>query len=118
MEERTFREGLEDAGPLREAWTALRFGLIHLVMLIPIAAALAIAVAGFIYGRIYRRRHRKAAARTEEVEGPFGFPVTVAPSPARVRGEAVLEATVWHTTFNSLIVVLVYLGFAAQWAGW
>jgi hypothetical protein len=118
VEERTFREGLEDATPLREAWAALRFGLLHLIMLIPLAAALAIAVAGFAYGRIYRRRHRLVAARREEVEGPFGVPVVVAPSPARVRGEAVLEATVWHTTFNSLVVVLVLLGFIAQWAGW
>jgi hypothetical protein len=107
VEERTFREGLESAGLLRESLTALRFGLIHLVMLIPLAAALAVGVAGFAYGRVYKRTHRRFAAQTEVVEGPFGVPVTVAPSPARVRGEAVLEATVWHTTFNSMIVLLV-----------
>lgn len=118
VEERTFREGLEDASPLREAWTALRFGLVHLVMLIPLAAALAIAVAGFAYGRVYRRAHARAAGRTTVAEGPGGLPVAVAPSPARVRGEAVLEATVWHATFNSLVVLLVALGFALTWLGW
>jgi hypothetical protein len=115
VEERTFREGLEDATLPRELWTALRFGLIHLVMLIPLAAALAVGVAGFAYGRVYRRAHRRAAQRTEVIDGPFGQPVTIAPSPARVRGEAVLESTIWHTTFNSLLVVLVFLGFLAQW---
>lgn len=109
VEERTFREGLEDATVLREIATALRFGLLHLVMLIPVAAALAIAVAGFVYGRIYRRAHRRAAVRFSMVDGPLG-PVRVATSPARARGEAVLESTVWHTTFNSLIVVLVLAG--------
>jgi hypothetical protein len=117
VEERTFREGLETASPLRELLAALRFGLVHMVMLIPLAAALAIAVAGFAYGRIYRRAHRTAAANTEVVEGPLGA-VQVRVSPARARGEAVLESTVWHATFNSLIVVLVLAGFVAQWTGW
>jgi uncharacterized membrane protein YjjB (DUF3815 family) len=115
VEERTFREGLERATLARELASALRFGLVHLVMLIPLAAALALAVAGFAYGRIYRRAHRRAAARTEEVEGPLGLPVTVAPSPARVRGEAVLEATVWHATVNTIVVTLVFLGLLVEW---
>jgi hypothetical protein len=115
VEERTFRAGLERAGPVREVLTALRFGLVHLVMLIPLAAALAVGVAGFAYGRIYRRAHRRASARMEEVEGPLGVPVAVAPSPARVRGEAVLEATIWHTTFNSMIIVIVGVALVLDW---
>lgn len=90
VEERVFREGLERAGPLREAWTALRFGLVHLVMLVPLAAALAIGVAGFFYGRVYRRAYARTAARPD----------------------AVLAATVWHTTFNSLVVLLLFAGLA------
>jgi hypothetical protein len=117
VEERTFREGLERFGPLREVLSALRFGLVHLVMLIPVAAALAVGVAGFFYGRVYRRAYRRAAQRTEEVPGPFGVPITVAPAPARLRGEAVLASTVWHTTFNSLIVVLVWVSLMVTWFG-
>lgn len=109
VEEETFRAGLEDASPGREAWTALRFGLLHLVMLIPLAAALGVAVAGLAYGRIYRRAYARVARRAEPVTGPFGLPVVV-PSPQRSREEAVLVATTWHTTFNSTIVVLVYAG--------
>ena len=92
VEERAFRMGLEGADLPRQIWVALRFGLLHLVMLIPVAAALAIAVAGFVYGRIYRRAYRQAAA--------------VEPSAVIARREAVLASTVWHATFNSTVVVL------------
>ena len=94
-EERMFREGLEHAGLGRQLAVALRFGLTHLLMLIPLAAALAIGVAGFTYGVIYRRAYRQAAA---------------SPSP---RAHALLTSTVWHTTFNSLLVVLLLVTLAA-----
>jgi hypothetical protein len=115
VEERAFRAGTEDAGPGREAWVALKFGLLHMVMLIPLAAALAIAVAGFAYGRVYRRAFRRAAARTFTVEDAGGVPVVLHPPVRQARAEAVLESTVWHTTFNSLIVVLVLAGFVLDW---
>lgn len=115
VEERVFREGLEEATLPAQAWAALKFGLLHMIMLIPLGAALAVAVAGFAYGRIYRRAYERSAARTETVAGPFGVPVVVAPPRQQVRSEAVLASTVWHTTFNSLIVVLVLLGFAYDW---
>ena len=115
VEERVFREGLEEAGLARELWTALKFGLLHMIMLIPLAAALAIAVAGFFYGRIYRRAYRRAAARTATVEDVLGVPVVLRPPVRQLRAEAVLESTVWHATFNSSIVVLVLLSFLADW---
>ncbi len=113
VEERTFREGLENAGLLGEVVAALRFGLVHLVMLIPLAAALAISVAGFTYGRLYLRAHRRASARQVVVEGPAGT-ASIPVSPARARAEAVLESTVWHATFNSLIVLAVLAGFVLE----
>jgi len=100
-EELAFRQGLERASPGRELWAALRFGLAHMVMLVPLAAALAIAVAGFAYGRIYRRAYANLTAGV--AAGGVEPPITV---PA-ARAQAVLAATVWHTTFNSLVVVLV-----------
>lgn len=115
VEERTFREGLEDAGLGREVWTAAKFGLVHLVMLIPLGAALAIGVAGFVYGRVYRRAFARARAHTRMEAGPFGIPVVLGPSVREARSEAVLAATVWHTTFNSLIVATLLLGFVAEW---
>jgi len=97
VEERVFREGLELASPRRHAWTALRFGLVHLVMLVPLAAALAIAVAGLWYGQVYLRAYRREAAHD---------PLRA----DRARAAAVLESTVWHVSFNSTLVVLTTVG--------
>jgi hypothetical protein len=108
-EERMFREGLERASAGRQAGVALRFGLTHLLMLIPIAAALAIGVAGFVYGVIYRHAYRRAS---EAVLVPAGTQSLIMPSVAAARAEAVLASTVWHTTFNSLLVVLLLVAIA------
>lgn len=97
VEERVFREGIEDAGLLQRWWSALRFGLVHLVMLVPLAAALAIGVAGLFYGRMYLRAYRRAAG-------------DLLLGPGAARDRAILESTVWHTTFNSTIVVLLIAG--------
>lgn len=99
-EERTFREGLEDASAGREVWTALRFGLVHLVVLVPLAAALAVGIAGYAYGRVYRSAFRRATARADP------------PSVAAARAEAVLAATTWHATFNTLVVGVVLVALA------
>lgn len=140
VEEEIFRGGLEGANLREEVTTALRFGLVHMIMLVPVAAALAIAVAGFAYGRIYRRaydsaaydrlpeivartyrptpRARRAAmrARLRQVEvaaAAEGVMAALAPSagaPPELRQAAgVLASTVWHTTFNSLVLVLLWL---------
>lgn len=115
VEERGFREGLETASLGRQAWIALRFGLLHLVMLIPLAAALAVAVAGFGYGLVYRRAYRRREHRLREelVAAPAPAPLLAAATETRVRAlaraDAVLESTRWHTTFNSLVVLVVGL---------
>lgn len=97
VEERTFRRGLEHASFGRQLSVALRFGLAHLVMLIPLAAALAIGVAGFAYGLAYRHAYRNAVAQ---------------PGPHRTQppqAQAILASTIWHTTFNSLLVATLLL---------
>lgn len=126
-EEVAFRTGWEDKSLGAQAGSALRFGLAHLIMLIPLAAALAVGVAGFAYGRIYRRAYRRAAVPVtvipewrpmlaEDAEG-FTRLVMGPPKPIEVvdvaaaRRAAVHEATVWHTTFNTLVAVLVWLGY-------
>ena len=97
VEERVFREGLERAAPWRHGWAALKFGLAHLIMLVPVAAALAIGVAGLWYGRVYVRAYRSAAGDDLLAH-------------EAARRHAVLESTVWHTTFNSLLVLLLIAG--------
>jgi hypothetical protein len=146
VEEEVFRAGLEDAGPLRVVIASLVFGLVHLVMLVPIGAALAIGVAGLAYAAAYRRAYRRAGALGAEeppavaqqvfrptararsaadrarwqaradllAAGEHGpDPVDVAVRRPEVRqAAAVFSAAVWHTTFNTTLVVLVWLGLA------
>ena len=130
VEEEIFRAGLEDARLGRVAAASLVFGLVHLVMLVPIGAALAIGVAGGFYAGVYRRGHaaarpapgvvhanyrptrraRRAAARAHlpSPAMPLGV-VTTDPAPEHRQVAGVYAATVWHATFNSLVVLLVWL---------
>lgn len=136
VEEEVFRAGLEDAPPRREVGAALVFGLAHLVMLVPIGAALAIALAGFVYGRIYRRAYRDAdgghlpvsvasafrptkrsQAAADRARAPAPPPDTAGTAtllvdrrPERRQAAAVFASTVWHTTFNTTVVLVVWLG--------
>jgi membrane protease YdiL (CAAX protease family) len=165
VEEEVFRAGLEDAGRRRLVGSCLVFGLAHLVMLVPIGAALAIAVAGGAYTLVYRRAHaaagqpggprapavarrsyrptrraRAAAARARPLRdheirdheirdgergdrehGPDPEPAHATPDaplvvglgePEERQAAAVFAAAVWHTTFNSVLVVLVWFAFA------
>lgn len=141
VEEEIFRAGLEHAPLGREVWAALKFGLVHMAMLVPLGAALAIAVAGFVYGRIYRRayasendvpapvaafyrptaRARRAAATTrlrairEEGGGALAVLLNL-PDPERAQAAAVFASTVWHTTFNTMVVTLLWV--AIVWGAW
>lgn len=126
-EEELFRAGLEVRGVTGEVTVALVFGLAHLVMLVPLAAALAVGGAGFVYGRVYR-----AAVRARVV--PPVFALTAYRPTRRARaavagaadaptahlgvGDALLAyerqaagvfaATVLHTVVNAMVIALVY----------
>lgn len=128
-EELAFRLGWEDHDRPRQVLSALRFGLAHLIMFIPIGAALAVGVAGFVYGQIYRRAYQRAAvprlvhpggrlplAVDEEgfsrlVMGPMLPVLTVDRTAGRRAG--IHAATVWHTTFNTTVAVIVLIGYLA-----
>ncbi len=125
VEEEVFRAGLEGAGALRVAVASLVFGLVHLVMLVPLAAALAVGVAGAFYARVYRRAHtagqrapevarlvfrptrraRRAAAGARRWVGPED---AVDREPEERQAAGVFAATVWHTAFNTVVVLLVW----------
>jgi hypothetical protein len=133
IEEELFRAGLEHATLVGEIVAALRFGLVHMIMLVPIGAALLIGGVGFVYGRIYRRAYARFGAREQAV--PWVLLRAYRPSrrareaAARTDAGATVDAvqrqaagvfasTVWHATFNTLIVVslwlaIVYSEFAA-----
>jgi hypothetical protein len=147
VEEEVFRAGLEDAGPVRVVLASLVFGLVHLVMLVPVGAALAIGVAGLAYATVYRRAYGRAGtpggadaptvaqeafrptararaaadrarwqARAELLAAGAHHPdqvdtVVWRPEVRQVAG--VFAAAVWHTTFNTTLVVLVWVGLAS-----
>lgn len=129
-EEAAFRAGWEDHDLLRQVLSALRFGLAHLIMLIPLAAALAVAVAGFAYGRLYRRAYARAAVprpviperRLWVAEDADGYTRLVLGPPSPVmavdrvaaRRQATFDAAVWHTTFNTAVAAIVWLGYLAS----
>lgn len=133
VEEEVFRAGLEDETVLGEVRSALVFGLAHLVMLVPLGAALAVGACGYVYGRIYRHAHarsdgsdvppvvlrsfrptRRSRAAAERARTPRGVLVAAGVgsiedrSPERRQADGVLASAVWHTTFNTLVVLLVW----------
>jgi hypothetical protein len=138
VEEEVFRAGLEDATLVGEVRAALVFGLAHLVMLVPVGAALAVGGCGWFYGRVYRRAHalgdgsdvpsaalrsyrptsrsRRAAERARTPRGVLvaaGVGGIEDRSPERRQAGAVLASAVWHTTFNTMVVVVVWATLVA-----
>jgi hypothetical protein len=153
VEEELFRAGSEMWSTPRRAVGALWFGAVHLVMLVPLAAALSIAVAGGVYGEVYRRGTRREARAPESLRLAFqptkrsrasvalaveqaritaSVPVGALPDEAmsddstpdamELEADAARErqirglhaSTVWHTVFNSLVVLLVWVSLVLE----
>ena len=94
-------------------------------MLVPLAAAVGISVAGFTYGELYRRRVA-SGDRTAPLALRRAFrPTRRSARAVRRTASDVLEerahvrrqvdglyaSTVWHTTFNTTVVTLVWALF-------
>jgi hypothetical protein len=86
-EERIFRTGAESWSLRRRAWKVLQFGLVHALIGVPLAAALAISIGGAYFMRVYLRAYR-------------AFPS---------QREATLESTTAHTVYNAIVIALVVL---------
>lgn len=82
-EEHMFREGAEDWSMARRARRAVEFGLVHLIMGIPIGVALALSVGGGYFTWAYMRGFRRGG-----------------------RDEAVMESTRSHLAYNATILVV------------
>jgi hypothetical protein len=67
QEERIFRRGDERRGIGGRLSRSLVFGLAHLIMGIPIGAAIGLGVGGFGFSQVYLRRWRKSASRYQSV---------------------------------------------------
>lgn len=88
FEERYFRRGLQDLGAGAQARRQLIFGLLHMLVGVPLAAGLALAGTGALYLAIYLRTWRRTGSQ----------------------GIATLEATRAHLATNTLILLLVAAG--------
>lgn len=80
-EEHMFREGAEDWPTRRRVRRAVEFGLVHLIMGIPIAVALALSVGGGYFTWAYLRGYRRGG-----------------------RESAVLESTRAHLAYNATVL--------------
>ena len=92
-EERMFRRGAEHWSLRRRAWKVVWFGLVHLLIGIPIAVALSLSVGGVYFMTVYLRRFRAS----------------------RDQRDAVMEATTAHATYNAFILTtgLVFVVLSA-----
>jgi len=93
-EELMFRQGTERWDLRHRVWMALKFGLVHLIMGIPIAVALALSVGGWYFQRSYLRGYRASGGDVRS---------------------AVLESTRAHLAYNAevlgvAVVVLIAAG--------
>lgn len=123
VEEEVFRAGAEAWSLPVRLLAALVFGAAHLLMLVPLAAALGIAVAGFVYGEVYRHGVAgRAGAAPDSLRRAFrptrrssAAAAALAPDPGTTRPhvrsqvDGLHASTVWHTTFNTTVVTLVWL---------
>jgi hypothetical protein len=86
-EERIFRTGAEHWSRPRRAWKVLQFGLVHALIGVPIAAALAISLGGAYFLQVYLRSYGER----------------------RSRQAATIESTTAHTVYNAAVIALVVL---------
>lgn len=128
VEEEVFRAGAETWGIATRVVAALVFGAAHLVMLVPIAAAIGISVAGFVYGELYRRgvagqgevapaalaRAFRPTRRSIRSVGRIATDPVSAATHVQRQVDGIATSTVWHATFNTTVVSLVWLTFAVD----
>ncbi len=92
-EEWVFRRGAEHRGRLANLRRAVLFGLVHALIGIPIAAALALSVGGLYFTWAYLRMWRATGSAEE----------------------ALAESTRAHLAYNLVIVGIVVLALGAGW---
>lgn len=95
IEERMFRKGAERRGRAANAMYAIWFGLVHMIMGVPLFAALAISVAGLFFTHRYLSSH----AASGDIE------------------TALIAAASRHAAYNLILVSLLLLAALVLLAG-
>ncbi len=93
VEEIDYRKGHIEWKPI--CIQSIKFGLIHLIMGIPIGMALALVIPGFVYACKYRNTYLSLHELTEHER----------------EEQAVMVSTAYHATYNCVIIVLLSLLF-------
>lgn len=116
LEEDLFRRGKIKLKEI--SISSVKFGLIHLVAGVPLAAGLALINAGFFYAYVYRRRYN--SLKNDFIANhSFGkeiiqklLPLGIfADAVEKWEEEAILEATAYHTLYNTILMLLLILTF-------
>lgn len=113
-EEKSFRRGYHEWREI--AVQSVKFGLVHLFVGIPLAVAIALIGVGFFYACKYRAalRNQITASLWEEIQQvkerarEMGVKGKIRVEAASdLEDEAVMVSTVYHTLYNSLLVLLL-----------
>lgn len=91
-EERSFRKGYDDWGSITKQ--SVKFGLVHCLVGVPLAAGIALIISGLFYGLKYKR----AFDRSADTIGYW-----------RAEDETVMVSTTYHTMYNMIVVGLLLL---------
>ncbi|MDH5442465.1 MAG: CPBP family glutamic-type intramembrane protease [Candidatus Nomurabacteria bacterium] len=92
-EEEAFRHGYEDWRGI--VIQSIKFGLIHLLVGIPIYAFIPLSIAGFFFGYKYKRAFEKSRNKGTDVYCS--------------REEGVLASTAYHTLYNSILILFLLI---------
>ncbi len=96
-EEESFRQGYTDWGSI--AKQSVKFGLVHCLVGVPLAAGIALIISGLFYGLKYKR-----AFDQYEVTMDYW----------QAEAEAVMVSTTYHTMYNMIVVAtLLFVALAA-----
>jgi hypothetical protein len=116
IEEDLFRRGKTKLSEIIP--TSIKFGLVHLVMGIPLAAGIALIISGIFYARVYTRKFN--SIKREFVNNHFLEKNTVEQlislglfkdSVVEWEVEAILEVTAYHTLYNTVLMLLLVSTF-------
>lgn len=92
LEEKIFRAGYSEWGSIIKQ--SIKFGLIHCLVGVPIAAGIALSIPGLFFGYHYKRAFDRSIQTLEDHQA---------------KEEATMVSTTYHTMFNTIVIMLLLL---------
>lgn len=117
IEENIFRRGCITFKEI--SWQSVKFGLMHLVLGIPLAAAIALIGVGFFYAYKYKKAFNQTLKRmgwTQTEEGGVLAPdkivhdyLLIELGWTKAEEEGVLASTTYHSFMNTILIVILFI---------